>query len=250
MNSQIQQLPFLYVNGLNVSVASNTTLTIATGQCRDSTNETDFTVASTLTVNAAVNGVNGLDTGTFAASTIYAVYVIGDSTLISDPACLMSLSATAPVLPSGYDSFRRVGWAVSDGSIHFRTIYQIGTTSARICFYDTPVAVLTAGAQITTFLAIDLSAVVPTVNGIPVLLNSSFTPNTAGNSASLRPTGSSVAANVAPVILTGVVAAQPQKFPTFRTLAKVAANKAEIDYVVTQNTDSLSLSVAGFEDYL
>src|SRR5580692_3582295 len=85
--------PFLYVNGLLVSndaTTPNTVLDIAAGQCRDSNNVIDMILGdflnegygtdnSSTSLNAAVNGLNGLDTGSLAASTMYAVYIIADS---------------------------------------------------------------------------------------------------------------------------------------------------------------------------
>lgn len=60
-----------------------------------------------LTISSGTSGVNGLDTGTVAASTWYSVWVIYNGTTTAG---LMSLSATAPTLPSGYTYKARVGW--------------------------------------------------------------------------------------------------------------------------------------------
>lgn len=67
-----------------------------------------------LTPSLATSGANGLDTGTSAASTWYSVWVIQkpDGTT----AGLLSLSATAPTMPSGYTFKTRVGWVRSDGT--------------------------------------------------------------------------------------------------------------------------------------
>ncbi len=66
------QSPNLYINGMvitNDSVTPNSLLNIALGAARDSTNQTDIIVASAAVINTAVNGLNGLDTGTIAALT-------------------------------------------------------------------------------------------------------------------------------------------------------------------------------------
>lgn len=55
---------------------------------------------------AASGAANSLDTGAWAFSTWYYVFVIYNSTTA---ALLFSLSATAPTLPSGYTYFARVG---------------------------------------------------------------------------------------------------------------------------------------------
>jgi hypothetical protein len=54
-------------------------------------------------------GANSLDTGAWAFSTWYAVFVIYNPTT-QTTAALFSLSATAPTLPSGYTAWARVGW--------------------------------------------------------------------------------------------------------------------------------------------
>ena len=61
----------------------------------------------------AAAGANGLDTGTSAASTWYSVWVIWNGTTTAG---LLSLSATAPTMPSGYTHKARVGWARTDGT--------------------------------------------------------------------------------------------------------------------------------------
>src|SRR5258708_33714271 len=74
-----------------------------------------------LLINSAVNGVNGLDTGTIAASTQYAVYLIGDSRNYNNAAAVISLTSNYPdpLMPSGYDSYRLIGFMATDGPTHF-----------------------------------------------------------------------------------------------------------------------------------
>ncbi|MFC3939633.1 hypothetical protein CCU68_18785 [Pseudomonas gingeri NCPPB 3146 = LMG 5327] len=69
--------------------------------------------AVSLNINAAVVGVNGLDTGALAASTWYSLWVIWNGTVTSG---LLSLSATSPTLPSGYTHKARVGWIRTDAT--------------------------------------------------------------------------------------------------------------------------------------
>lgn len=68
-----------------------------------------------LSINAAAAGANGLDTGSLAASTWYAVWVIYNPTTPA-VAGLLSLSATTPTLPTGYTHKARVGWIRTDGT--------------------------------------------------------------------------------------------------------------------------------------
>jgi len=86
------------------------------------------TVRSTsvsLTINAGVNGANGLDTGSLANGTFYSIWVIFNANT-STTAGLLSTSATAPTLPAGYTYQARVGWTLTDGSAHFKVINQKG----------------------------------------------------------------------------------------------------------------------------
>jgi hypothetical protein len=68
-----------------------------------------------LTINSAGAGANGLDTGTLAASTWYAMWAIYNPSTLT-VAGLLSLSSTAPTLPSGYTFKARVGWIRTDGT--------------------------------------------------------------------------------------------------------------------------------------
>jgi hypothetical protein len=60
-----------------------------------------------LSINSSTTGADGLDTGTLAANTWYAIWVIWNGTT---SAGLLSLSSTSPTLPSGYTHKARVGW--------------------------------------------------------------------------------------------------------------------------------------------
>jgi hypothetical protein len=64
-----------------------------------------------LTIACTGSGANGLDTGTVAASTWYSVWVISNG---ATPAGLLSLSSTAPTMPSGYTYGARIGWIRTD----------------------------------------------------------------------------------------------------------------------------------------
>lgn len=61
-----------------------------------------------LSISTVSNGANGLDSGTIAANTWYAVYVILNPNT-SAVAGLLSLSFTTPTLPSGFTYRARVG---------------------------------------------------------------------------------------------------------------------------------------------
>ena len=67
------------------------------------------------TINSATSGAaDGLDTGTIAASTWYSVWAIAKAD--GTQGGLLSLSATAPTMPSGYTYKARIGWIRTDGT--------------------------------------------------------------------------------------------------------------------------------------
>lgn len=78
-----------------------------------------------LTLATGSSGANGIDAGSVAANRWYYLYVIYNPTTVTT-ACLMSLSATAPTLPSGYTYFARVGTCLTDGAAALTGFIQYG----------------------------------------------------------------------------------------------------------------------------
>lgn len=236
----------LYITGLNLAWASNTTLTISPGLCRDSTNSYDINAsAGSFTLNGAVNGVNGLDTGNLAASTWYAVYVIHDYTHQNVNATLLSTSATNPLLPATHNSFRRIGWVRTDGSSHFLKFYQCGNANDRFYQWDSLATILSGGTA-TTFTAQSLAAGAPP-QAMPVYLTLTYTGALSGNLAGVRPTGSSATIGVTPITINAINAATLRIFPAAKILPALSGGQASIEYIVTAS-DLLSISLGSFED--
>lgn len=219
--------------GLNVAVASNTTLTVAAGMATaygtDGTYRNYVAPTATLTINAARNGANGLDNGTFAASTLYAVYVIGSSTFQEDDAGIISENLSSPVLPYNYDLYRLVGFQYTDGSIHFITGQWFGNGAERTWTYATGVSVLSAATS-ATFAAVDLSGAVPTPLS-SVVYGYTWNPNAAGDTFALRPTGSASTNGI--FIVDGEVAAVDSISVLPSLASGEATDLASVDYKVT-----------------
>ena len=236
--------PVAYINGLTASWLSNTTLTLNTGACSDSTNTIDIVVPTAITINAAVNGVAGLDTGTFAAGTFYYVYVIGDSNGFYQPSVVISASAptttTGPLMPYGYDCWRMVDIKVTDGSVHFVLSYTYGHYAKREFIYDAP---LTIGSLTTanTYTSVPLTGVVAPIGTPDVFYSAAFTANVAGHIAYLRPTGAT--GNYAELsgVVASVVQAADIECPAF-----VASGTASVDFKTTTSSDALTLLVKSF----
>jgi len=241
----------LFINGLTLAYATATTLTVKAGSCRDSTNSYSMTTAADLTLNTAVKGANGLDTGTLAASTLYWVFSIGDLQQFNAPATLLSLSSTTPTMPSGYSLIRRIGRILTDGSSHILSFTSSGQSNTKFIQFATPVSVL-AGGSSATFAAVNLLLGMPggsVTYATPVYLNAIYTPALAANTASIRPTGSAATATNCPVELKSNVNAVAVKYTMTKVLPGISSGNLSIDYAVTAS-DALSLSVAAYEESL
>lgn len=171
-NIPIVNLGNLYLSGLNLTYVTTTTFTVAAGQARNSTDVNDIVLSAAATVNVRTNGANGLDIGTLAANAIYYVFIVGDSTKYNDACALISLSSTAPVLPAGYDMFRRIGAIKGNATAAPNTLilpfHQRGDDLSRKMYYMTPIATaIVAGASLvwadvilTTFIPLTATSVI------------------------------------------------------------------------------------------
>lgn len=208
------------IRGMSLRWLSNTTFQVTRGQCRDSGNVNDIVMGATLypasgagntgnyltssvavTVNVAVNGAGGLDVGTVAASTMYAVYAIGDSRGFKPGSAVVSTNWLNPSLPFGYDSYRYIGAISVDGSSHIRKFVQTGTDFNRTMLYDPGTGPSTVGVTIpssgtsgsATYVNVGvLTTLVPQwqtvgIDQFTVLLAVGLTPNAAGNAVYLAP---------------------------------------------------------------
>lgn len=263
-NDPIYSLPRLYISGLNISYASTTVIGVSPGQARDSNDMIDMPVGfpnlqgnslpavqfqnyqAGLLVNSAVNGANGLDAGTIAASTQYGIWLIGDSRGYLPVAAVLSLTSNVgPLLPFGYDSMRLLGFAETDGSSHFvyATHKPQNITGLQTYVLQPPISVLSGGTA-TSFTAIDLTtnSAIPTttLDNIIVTLLVTFTPLAANDTVQFRPTGSVATANLPTIVGTTAGIAQSQYLTM---IAGVGSSKPEIDYKVTSSSDAVSVSV-------
>lgn len=139
-----------------------------------------------LTVDITASGANGLDTGTEANSTWYHLWVISNGTTT---ASLMSLSATAPTLPSGYTYKGYVGAVYNDSGGDLLGFLQFGT----VALASTGAAPLLNGTA-GTYTAVSLAAHVPataTHARLRVEVNSSSGTNTVQVNVAPAGTGSS-----------------------------------------------------------
>lgn len=267
-SEMIYALPHLYIQGLQLSAATPTAATVvcvAPGAARDSNNTIDMVVGLEnyfgidnpaqqfqgyqpgLFINSAVNGANGLDQGTIAASTQYAVYLIGDSRQYNNTAAVLSLTSNiGPLLPSGYDSYRLIGFWQTDGSSNFvYATHKPQNIAGLLTYFNSPAVSVLSGGNATSFTAIDLTAnsAIPTTTlpNVIVTLLVTFTPAAAGDVVQFRPTGSSATGGLPTIVGATAGIAQSQYI---QVIAGVGSSKPEIDYKVTSGSDAVSVSVA------
>ena len=164
---QAQALVALSFSSLSLSAAgTNASVTISAGELllRGVDGSPRLVAGVNLTLNTAGAGVNGLDTGTIAASTWYAVWVINNGTTT---ASLLSLSPTAPTMPGGYTHKARVGWIRTDGTVN-----------------KYPIAFVQRGKRVQYALAGALTAFPQMfygiTSGVQAVAVGSFCPTTAG----------------------------------------------------------------------
>lgn len=252
-----------YINGLKLSWASATTLTVTAGSCRNSTNVDDIRVGLALnvaatqtgtepvdagtgsvTINGAANGAAGLDTGALANNTFYAVYAIGDSFGNNPGSAIISADLDSPLLPGGYNMSFRIGYVKTDGSAEFLPFRQDGVGLDRWMWYDAPIATdITAGAS-ATYAAVDASDGLPASTPTMVNWYCAFTPTAGDDTLVLAPGTSTstlgyatLSGSVAAVVKTGNLIC-PTDSP----------NTDAIDYKVTGS--ATAISVAAYLDQL
>lgn len=119
-----------YFSQLVIQQSSNTQAGITAKRIMvfDSGNNSRRLSNVSVTADITVSGAGGLDTGSEASSTWYAIYVIYNSTT-STVNSLLSVSATSPTLPTDYTFFKMVGWIYNNSSSNFISFYQYGTNS-------------------------------------------------------------------------------------------------------------------------
>lgn len=149
-------LPYRYRAGMIPSNSSgdvNNDITISPGACRNSDNSASITLAAAITKRldaswSAGDGAGGLDTGSKAADTFYAILAILNPTS-GDVDVLFTTSPTSPTLPSGYSKYRRIGWFRTDGSSNIRNCVYRGPAGEYVD-YKTVVTNLSSGSVTTT----------------------------------------------------------------------------------------------------
>lgn len=180
-------------------------------------------------INTAGTGAGGIDTGSLTTSTWYYTYLINNGTTTAG---LLSLSATAPTMPSGYIYKCQLGFVPTDGSSHMLRVDQRGSEVwYRIGTGGTPgfPPVIASGVNGT------FSLTSPVLAAVTVLGNGFCAPpltSTAGiwvNSYSAWKGGAAAAMVAAPITAWGYTNSGPQGsvgvvWPIFQQISTVTQN--------------------------
>lgn len=251
---KLRGFPPGHIDGGKLSFVSTSSVKIGTtGQAssvRNSPDTFDIEWSGELTAAITSSGAGGLDTGTEASNTWYAVHVIGDTAGLNAPAALLSLSATGPTLPAGYDVFRRLGWVRNDPSSNFLEFIQKWNGRTRRIWYlelgGSTLRILTNG-NATSFTSVSAATLIaPTSsNAIFSVAFETGSGGMANNGVWIRPTGSTLT-NPVWRNLVGVVSSEKM-----RTQSEIPTDTSQsIDYKVADSNNAVTIYVAGFDDEL
>lgn len=250
-----------YINGLNLAYLTATTLTVTAGRCSNSTNVNDISVGLPLnvaatqtgelpvdagtgnvTINTAANGAAGLDTGTIAINTFYAVYAIGDSYGNQPGSAVISANLTSPLLPAGYDMSFRIGFIKTDGSGNILAFRQDGCGLDRWMWYDAAIATSVTDGSSATYAPVDCTASLPVATPTIVRFLCVFSPTGTNDKLVLVPGTSTATAGYATLSGTGAAVTGDLVCPTDAPVTDA------IDYKVTGT--AVAISVAAYLDQL
>lgn len=246
---QFAQSPWHYANGLKITNDGTTPdeiIDIAVGSIMDSTGVYQINVDEVLSPSIVNDGLNGLDTGTVAASTVYAVHLVADPVTQQSVGAMFSLSATAPLMPFGYSAFALIGFVVTDGTADILLgSWTAGNDTRRTFVYDAPIATAVTAGNATAYTAVSLAAFVPAIQDTPVSVAFAFTPGAASRTLNLTPgNGVGNAVTITGQVTSVVVSDNVEVF------AKVTSGVPEIDYKVANSGDAVAINVAGYDFFI
>lgn len=235
--------PYAYGLGLsNNATTPNTKLDVAVGSILNSSKEFQINLDTAVTIDATTNGLNGLDTGSLAASTLYYVFVVSDPQAYNIPGAMISASST-PLMPYGYSAWALIGYvATGAGSTFLKGYWTDDKSSLRTFMYDAPQATAITAGNATSYTAIDLSAFVPAVANTPVFVDSALTPSAASQTLKLQP----AAGTGDMVTITGQVAAVVVSSQSL-VMATLASGDPKINYKVSNAGAAAAINVAGYQ---
>ena len=243
--TQVATIPARTVQGGRLKWVSATLVTMDPITTRDSTNTNNLVTSAVLTINTAISGFGGLDTGTMQNNKLYYTYVIGDSAQAHPTGVICALadntiapSAQAPLLPAGYDIYFRTGAFRTGALADALAFVQRGDPASPTMYYTAPIQIVTSGSATTT-TAVSLLNIVPPL-ATQVDVRAEITPHSAGNSVS-------VGTPPLPVV-SGPVAAVAQKNTAIVPTSE--PYPVYVNYLVSNASDVANIYVRSYQDLL
>lgn len=242
---QYGQQPFYYVNGLkltNDATTPNSIIDVSLGTTLDST--ATYQIGSTVAMTASllVAGLGGLDTGTVAASTVYAVYLIADPVSAQPSGIMFSLSLTQPLMPFGYSAFALLGYVATDASSHIlKGYWSNGDSARRVFLFDAPQATAVTAGAATSYTGVALTKWLPAQANTLATLNVSFLPAAASRVLDLQ---AGLAAGDQ-IVITGQVAAVAVT-QQVNVVAQLVSSVPTVNYKVSNADSNVAVNVAGY----
>jgi len=233
-----------YLQGMNLIWNSTSSITVNPGIALDTTGNFNIYINSPVTITPS-----NIDTGSIAATSIYAVYALGKDNGATTSSVVFSLGTLTPAVPSGFETYRRIGWLFTDGSSNFIQFTQSGSQNEKTYAWASPYTFLTAGSA-TSYTTLGISNP-GTLNTVPidricaVNVKATYTPALTNNQYSVVaftptsgffPTGLGDFQNVPDVNY-------------FTTYDSFSSSDPQVSYAV-QSGDSLTLQLIGFQDLL
>jgi hypothetical protein len=110
-----------------------------------------FALSAAITMNSAINGTGGLDTGALVAATIYYVYaVVHQTTFLPSLVASLAASSVGPSMPSGYGTaYKFVGEFYTDGSAAIASVLS-GSAGEKVTGVVNAIAPTTTIADAST----------------------------------------------------------------------------------------------------
>lgn len=199
-----------------------------------------YDTAGNITIDCNTGtGANCIDTGSLAASTWYYIWVIFSPSTAAE-AGLLSLSSTAPTLPSGYTLYRRVGFCRTTADTEIRDFH---TNAYGRHYYDTYYQILTNGTQ-TSFTAVDCSTLVPPTSTLFIGFMST-NDNDPTTAIKLRATGDT---NFQSNVYSSITGAT--NVTTISTVMQPTNSSQSVDYLVDTGDAAGNLYITGCDDNL
>lgn len=233
-----------YLGGLELSTAgSSSTFGVAVGSATDTTSGGIMTLASAYTKTTASwavgTGNGSLDTGAIAINTWYHVFLIKrpDTSVVD---ILISLSATAPTLPTNYTVSRRIGAMKTDGSSQWTAFAQT---------YDTfiwAVAVQDVNGITTTTSRVNKTLTVPTGVNVEALFRGSFQTNSGSGGIIFSSTQENTAA-ASSAVNTDLTGSGPMW--TSGSFERITNTSAQIGARSNISDGAYSISTYGWKDF-